>query len=102
LEKKTRQKSAGILLTGILFPAFLSIAVVHSRILWTVGDGVKDISGSWVRAKLVKVGNLKFSGKGFHHRIQTPDSQERKIERPTSLDFIRSHDAEMDPDGVSS
>ncbi|MDQ3816485.1 MAG: hypothetical protein M3362_02190 [Acidobacteriota bacterium] len=89
-----------IMLLLVSYPA----ASASSTIQWKVGDEVevKDRSGDWVRARIVKVEDFRATGKGFYYRVHVYEAQGKNTEWAAKPDSVRAPLKEMDPDGISS
>ena len=104
--KKNRRgrQSVSIFLAITLLFVSHSIASPYAMIQWKVGDEVevKQRSGDWVRARIVKIEDFRATGKGFYYRVHVYDAQGKNTEWAAKPDSIRAPLKEMDPDGIST
>ncbi|HKC66244.1 MAG TPA: hypothetical protein VKB86_21545 [Pyrinomonadaceae bacterium] len=103
-KNRVRRQFVLIFLAIILLSVSHSIASAHAMIQWKVGDEVevKQRSGDWVRARIIKIEDFRATGKGFHYRVHVYDAQGKNTEWAAKPDSIRAPLKEMDPDGVST
>lgn len=104
LKNRRGRPLVSVFLAIILLLVSYSAASAHAMIQWKVGDEVevKDRSGDWVRARIIKIEDFRSAGKGFYYRVQVHDAQGKNTEWAAKPDSIRPPVKEMDPDGVSS